>query len=519
MPGVGWRQVVVESALLFAFCAFVFWWTIGASAGPIEGDTLFHYKMSRLVLERGPWIPIDNLPYTVLGTHGTDHYWFFHVLVSPLTLLGNEVKDIQLATALLGAAVPAAINPFLRVARVPYAPLVSLLMISASVFFPYRFLLLRGQNFAVPMMVAMLFAMLGKRRWWAGIGAFFFMQGYHAAVILGLFCVLVALVHRYEDGRPDWKTPAAVFYGGALGLVASPWFPDNVRYLIFHTLFKVARAEQGVGLLGTEWFLPPWRELVTESWPAHLVFFAALGVGASLTARKRVRWSGAALASTAATLVFLGMYKFAGWRFGEYYVPFAVMSAALIWRDSLEAWGPRRDVPLRVPALVFAALVGWAFHRNLEVVHGLEVTPVSKYKTIMEYVEAHDPKPMVFNNRWWDYMVLFYHAKNAKFVAGMDGHFLQYGDPARFALWNAIIRAYPIENLAATIHDRFGARWAVIGRKDFPVVAALLRDKNARLVVDVEEGWLFELKADGQPWPSGLDVPGKPQRVSALADR
>jgi len=48
-----WRWIALESAVLFVVCSFLFYWSIATDPGPLEGDTLFHYKMARLVLERG----------------------------------------------------------------------------------------------------------------------------------------------------------------------------------------------------------------------------------------------------------------------------------------------------------------------------------------------------------------------------------------------------------------------------------------------------------------------------------
>jgi len=500
-----WRWIALESAFLFVLCAFLFHWSLASDPGPLEGDTLFHYKMARLVLERGPWVSIDNLPYTVLGNHGTDHYWFFHVLVSPLTLLGDDAKGILLACALSGAAVPALFLPLLRRNRVPWAPIVALLMVSASTLLPARLLELRGQNFALPMMIAVMFALLARRRWLAGIGAFVFMQGYQAAVLLAMIGLVVAAAQRYREGNADWRAMLAVLYGGALGLVLSPWFPENVRYLVFTTLFKVGHAEYDLpGILGTEWWRPGWIHIANEAWLAHVVFFASLAVAAWLTWRRRVRWSTAAMTSVAVTLAFLAMYRWVAWRMGEYYAPFAVLSAGLIWRDAwpvARAAGPQW-MP-QAPALALAALLAAGLQQGLSFVTDVVVKPVSQYQAIMRYVDSHDAQPMVFNSSWSEYMVLFYHSDNAKFVAGMDGHYLLYGDPQRFRLWYSIsfggMRGAP--NIAATIHDRFAARWAVIARSQQDLASDLSRDRDARLVALDGHGWLFELKGAGQEWP------------------
>ncbi len=124
-------------------------------------------------------------------------------------------------------------------------------------------------------------------------------------------------------------------------------------------------------------------------------------------------------------------------------------------------------------------------------------------RAVMRYVDSHDAKPMVFNTSWSDYMVLFYHSRDANFVAGMDGPYLLYGDPQRFKLWYNISNGgmHGSANIASTIHDRFAARWAVVARGHAGLAADLARDRDARLVARDDYGWLFELKGDGQQWP------------------
>jgi len=378
----------------------------------------------------------------------------------------------------------------------------------------YRFLLLRGQDLAVPMMIAILFGMLAKRRAWCAVGAFLFMEGYHAAVILGLFCVIVAAVQWHEERRIDVRTLLSVFYGVVLGLVLSPWFPENVRYLLFHTVFKVAKADHAsFELIGHEWALLTWPQLAVDSWPAHAIFAGALIAGALLALRGRLRFSRESIAFCAVTLVFLAMYKESGWRFVEYYVPFAVLTAGLIWRDAWLAAPEAR--PVRgAPAVVAAVCAAVALPAGVNRVTGWNHTVrLETWRPQMQYVMAHDPAPMVFDSAWWDYVVLFFQAPDAKYAAGLDGHFLKLGDPDRFRLWYSIVSGERNDDpaIASTIHDRFAARWAIIPRDQLALGRALYASPDARLAMQTLEGWLFELKGAGTPWPRpDSPEPGSP---------
>ena len=92
------RRVALEALAVFAACAAAFYAILEATGpDPFDIDALFHYKVASLILRRGPWVDISWLPYTVLGEHGTDHQWFFHLLIAPLTAFGDSVHAVNAA--------------------------------------------------------------------------------------------------------------------------------------------------------------------------------------------------------------------------------------------------------------------------------------------------------------------------------------------------------------------------------------------------------------------------------------
>ena len=482
----------LQAALLFTATAFAFHAMIARGDALMDPDALYHFKVARLILDRGPWVDISWLPFTVLGERGTDHQWLFHLMISPLTLLGSDFEALAWAAAITGALVPAALLLILARAGVPWPMLFALAAVFASELLPARLLMLRAQNLALVFVALALFAFASRRALLAGVIAFLFMQAYHAAVILGMLAVLafasVWVVERRFDVRPAIAAAAGIL----LGLVASPWFPGNVDYLMFHTFFKVATGSPE--LVGTEWYRVPIALLVEESWPAHALF--ASGIAAAVATRREgslPRLGADTLACVAMTLTFLCMYHFA-WRFVEYYAPFAVISSALLWRDARR----QRDLSRQEGgALVgmLVALIAWGtFQGTARIQQGMRFR-FDAYADMMRYVDAQDAKPMVFNAHWPDFVRLFYWSERARFVSGLDGHYLLYGDPARFKLWYAIrtgaMSAGP--GMARAIREGFGAGWVVVPPGHEPIAQALARDPEAKLAMRTRDGWLFRL--------------------------
>ncbi len=257
--------------------------------GLFDIDAQYHYKVARLIREHGPWVDISWLPYTVLGEHGPDHQWLFHLLIAPLTLLGDDLSAVGLASAIVAAAMPAALLLLYKRAAIPFPALFAVAAVLASSALPARYLALRAQDLAVIFMVAALFLMAERRALWAGVVAFLFTESYHGAVILGLLLAADLGARWVIERRIYTACITATAIGVAAGLLLSPWFPDNVRYLLFHTVFKAAKGY--VGLVGTEWYAAPAMRMLEESWPAHAMLGSASLPLPWRTARACARWA------------------------------------------------------------------------------------------------------------------------------------------------------------------------------------------------------------------------------------
>jgi hypothetical protein len=486
-----------EAALVFVACTVLFHAMLAHQPFVLDIDGMYHYRVAELIRERGPWVDISWLPFTVLREHGPDHEWLFHAILAPFTLLGRDLSALQWVSAMAGAAVPAALVPLLRGAGAPLAVLFSLAAAASTLLLPGRFLTLRTENLAVIFMAAALFALARRRTLALAVIGFLFMQSYHGAVILGPMAAIAMGVQALRERRVEVRPVVALAAGMFAGLLASPWFPENVRYLVFHTFFKAAIGVPG--LAGTEWARLPLALLATQSWIAHLLVLSGLAAVAFAAARGRRPTLGEdTLAALALLAMLLAMTHFA-WRFAEYSGPFGAICAALLWRDALAASGPPRRVAHLAAGAALALLVAIGLYRGNEAIQATQVearTEFGAYREMMAYVESHDPAPMVFNARWSDFQHMVFWSDRARFVSGLDGHFLLYGDPARFKVW------YDVESgatartggTARRIREAFGARWAIVSRELPAAQRALRADPQARLVMERPEGWLFELQ-------------------------
>ena len=490
-----WSHAALQAVALFVACAAGFYLLLG-ELGPriADIDALYHYQVASLMRERLSWVDISWLPFTVLGEHGPDHHFLFHVLVAPITVAGHDQAALNVACAVIAAALPAAIFPFLRRAGVPVAGLFALLTMFCSAALPFRFIGLRAQVLAVFFMVATLFVMSSRRHAWLFIVAFLFTESYHGAVILALFLGATLAVQWLYERRIDFRLVTATAGGVFAGLLLSPWFPRNVSYLVFHTVFKTGSADPF--LIGLEWLRPDAMFLMREALVAHVAF--ASGIIALIVAREPGRFPRVAqetLVACIVTAVFLAMTAFA-WRFVEYYGPFAIIACALLWRDAARAM-PGRHWTARGPIVLAVALLAWGIPKGLQTVRGAQGERFDAFADFMRYVDANDPKPMVFNTFWSDFQHMVYWSRSARYAAGLDGNYLRFGDPARFRLWYDFSAGHRLDrhDNAREIARVFGARWIVVSEKQPVLADNLAQDPDAALAMARPgSGWLFEIR-------------------------
>jgi hypothetical protein len=490
-----WRRWSVEAALMFLLFASLTYVCLSVRGGLIEPDTLYHFKIASLILREGPWVDIRWLPYTVLGDHGPDHHWFWHLVLAPFALIPDPWQALRVAAAVTCGAVPAMILLVCRALMVPFAPLFAIVAVCGASL-PERLTRLRADNAMFILLSLALLLMARNRTVALALLSFVFMQTYHGAILLLPMVVAFAVASLVAERTVSLRIAIAVLAGLGLGLVVSPWFPENISYLLFHTLFKLQ--SQNWHLVGTEWRHPSWLQIVQFSWMNHVLLLWAM---ATYAARKR--WSGSDLRlrpETLATLLLaalaLLLYRDA-MRNASYYSLFSALAAGLIWRDCAVTFvDRRRQAVATVQAGVFAAAV-LVLGARLLVQAPTYGPPLTRYAAIVEYLEAHVERDgIVFNADWDIFPYLFWRSDKLRYVSGLDGNYLAYGDPARFKIWYDVYLGLPAR--ADTLQKAFATQWVVLPRNgNMDLIAQnMISEPGTALVMVDDDGWLIRLGDD-----------------------
>src|SRR5260221_2774409 len=477
------RQALAEAALVSGVALLFVRWKLGQWGGFADFDGHYHLKVVQWIAHQGLCADIPWLPFAVLGQRGPDHHWLWHLALVPFTLIADPGAALAWAAA-FNAAVTAGVVAFvLRSLGVPAAPLFALLAFTAGEAMPFRMMMLRAQNVAVIFMFLSFWAIARERWKTLALLAFLFLESYHAAVILLPMAAIGCVAYGFTKKEFVVTPLVAVAIGLTAALLVSPWYPRNIGYLIFHTLYKAAASQDSASvssLVGSEWYPASFQQVLADSWPAHALLIAGLIV---LAFRRRWpapdTWTAYGIA-----ILSMGLYLHAV-RFAEYYIPFAVLAAALALRDA----GPAASKPLvlAVAACLAAALpVGLAGSTPPKV-----LAPDHLERVASKLNELGQGGETVFNSAWPDFMALVWWADRFRYINGLDGHYLAYQDPARFAIWLTLAGG-GVDQPAQVIEIVFGARFAVIARQHAALAAQLRASPGVLLREESPEGWLFE---------------------------
>lgn len=494
-----WRaRALIQTAVVFIVAAVAMGSVVLPAGHLVTIDGYYHFKIAQWIGSSGPWVDIRWLPLTVLGDEGPDHHWLWHVLLVPFTWFPDPFTGLKWATVITAAAVPACICWCLHTMRVPWPALFALLSWAGAVIMPGRLLMLRAQNVAIVGVIAALWCLTKGRYRLLALVSFAMMQAYHGAVLLVPLALLDMGLRRLRMAIWEWRSLVAVGVGLSAGLLLSPWFPENVDYLLFHTLYKITNPQQLA--VGSEWLSPSMGHIFLESWP----LWVCLSLVCVMRLRRtRERWSHEVLLWGGASLLCLALYLKA-WRFAEYFVPVATVFGALLMRrerppeetQTQGEEGPRdRWMPVfGVAMTVVVAFGGW---NGVQMVSERAEFEPGKYEVIMNHLRAEaEPGELVFNRAWEDFVFLFWQEDDLRFVTGLDPNYLAYEDPGRFKLWMWIrnIEADEENDPAPLIRKAFGARWVVVDHHGLALASRLERSPYAHLVVHTRWGWLYEIQ-------------------------
>jgi hypothetical protein len=456
---------------------------------PWDYDTAYHAVVGRLIREYGILHAFPWTPYSWLASHYADKELLFHLLFVPLAHL-HWITAARIVGTIVGTTLLFTLYLILKVEKVRFAGIWSLISLSCSVFFIFRFTLVRPHLLSITLALIFLWAAVRCRLIILSAAAAIYPWAYVAFWQLPFLLLVAAESARMLSGaRIQWKPAAVALAGIGVGVAVHP-NTLNLLYINWihmkDIFFASAMGSGDVYELGGEFAPYP-----LMAWVKGLLFSVVCIVVSAVYAWRNRRQDVLLLACTLTAFGFC-VLTMKTQRFTEYFVPFSVLAMALALKRISWRFLPHA---LLIVTLLYTMAVGPGPFFGLPIPKREEnIMPPN----IEAYLQLQIPKYSQVFTTDWDYTgLLMLTLPERRFMVALDPTLFYKKDPELYRLWYGICRLGPADS-AELIRRRFHARYVLglnipAARRFF---AQLINDQSVRQLLISEHWMLFDL---GEP--------------------
>lgn len=440
-------------------------------------DGYRHVKQAiRLITEPGamfadPW----HLPY--LWHKPVDPWFGYHVMLAPFAFLFEPMTAIKVLSSVIFGLTCYVLFLLLRHLEVQHRTFWVLMAMAGSSMTLGRATSVRPFLLSVLLTLAAALWTLQDKPLKLGLVSLIHAFSYSMFFMVGIAPALWFLLRR------DRRSGVALFScaaGVGLGLLANPYFPENIRFdLYVASVVGIARGAH-VKIAGE---LAPASSLwvIAACLPAALPWLGALLV-------RVYKWRATTTPVTNLLLLISGMMALGTvqvMRTSDFFLPFAILFAAATLSPYLNA--RRADVAIA------GFLLAIPCAGNVYLAHAGAVNAPShqRFRGAATYLKTNAPDSLVLNTGWApDYFFLFFYNSSSRYVIGIEPTFLYLNDPRKYWLWRHMYEDEPgtcdHENcadaeridIASAARKVLGAQYVVNDHENNPRVDSMLRKSN-----------------------------------------
>lgn len=403
----------------------------------------------------------DPWKLNYLSPYASDIWFGYHLLLAPLTLampliLAAKVVGVGIWTATLYA-----ILRFLNSLNVTWRHAWGILAMTGSGIVLYRALLVRPFLLSLLLVILATRYTLEERRWHVALIAAVHAISYSIFFFAGLPAGIAFLLRRT---RRAFLLGLIAGVAMLIALAVSPFFPENVYFAIAQSSTRIGADVGRMLKIGREaqpitgfWFLASLPVLIV--WAGSIVRWAW---------SFRTRRPGVADSLTFGVSLFALLMCFRAARMFDYFVPFAVMFAAIVLSPLIAEHRERF-------AYGFGALfLGAALGVIPSYVASTSAPSLDRYRDAAQFL-AEQPNATVFNTEWQQYPFLYYWNWNSRYITGLDPTFFYTLDQDRYWKWRKLADdEADASSLDRCIFSDFQATHILVDRKITPKLATQL---------------------------------------------
>lgn len=491
----------------------------------VSYDGPYHIAMADLFGELAWRKTFPATTMSVWSTHFADKEIGFHLLLCSLRrwagLFGyrGDAPPFVLETACLLVGLIVSFVAALKVLRVRQAFVFLPLLLFSCPLFTLRANLVRPHCVSIMLMVltaALLTEPVSPRRQFWRLGllglVFSYMHSNPHFILLptGCYAVVTFATRRWRALLPS----LAAALGVVSGLVLHPQFPNTFLIwkiqcvdVVWHTIIHPAS-----GLNGPAELKPPNLTLILDNLALPLLL--ALSLAGAFWCWRRGRAAALEMRYLLLLAVVTVPVFYLSKRMIEYALPFTLLAAAVVYRDTLGA----KPLRLHVGACVAALSLGLALtpvHLNYYILGG---TPIPRQFAAWAR-ERLPPGSRIANLCWDDFPHLFFAAPEFAYSYGLDPMFAFSAHPEAYRRIGRILTAREPMPMALDLMEILQARLVFVGIPQARVARVMAQSYYAIAYQGVD-GWCFDLAAPpvnhGLPRPPPLDAAAAELTPSAV---
>lgn len=401
--------------------------------------------------------------------------WFgYHVLLAPFTYFFELITATKLFSSAVFGLIAYVLFQLLRQLRASNRFVWVILAMTGSSITLSRATTLR------PFLLSVLLTLLAA--WWTvadqpvklAAASLLHALSYSMFFLVGMAPAVWLLVRR---DRRSAVAALACGAGIALGLLANPYFPENLRFDIVQASVVSLGQKAHVRMGGELYPATSWLWMVS-CLPVILLWIGALIV----RLRSWRRSAGIAdLFLLLSVATFLGTLRVV--RTADFFVPFAILFAAAVLTPVLK--GSRKDLA------AVGLLLALPCAANVYLTHQyvLQAPSLARYRGAAAYLEANAPGELVADMQWNDYQLMFFLNSGNRYVIGIEPTFMYLKDSRKYWLWlhisedeqgtcdHEFCSGGDRTDIASALREELGARYVLMDHEANPRVESILRTK------------------------------------------
>jgi hypothetical protein len=401
--------------------------------------------------------------------------WFgYHLLLAPFTYFFDLITATKLFSSMLFVLIAYAMFHLLRHLDASYRFVWVILAMTGSSITLSRATTVRPFLLSVLLtLLAALWTMTDKPVKLAAVSLI------HALSYSMFFLVAMAPAIWFLLRRDRRSVIAALSCGAGmvLGLLANPYFPENLRFDIVQASVVSLGQKAHVHMGGELYPATSWMWIVS-CLPVALPWVGAL----ILRAWRRRSVPAADLFLLLSVATFLGTLRVI--RTVDFFIPFAILFAAAMISPYLKA--SRTDVAAIGLLLALPCFVNVYLTRQ----YVREAPSLARFRGAAEYLRVNAPGALVANTQWNDYQLLFFLNSRNRYVIGIEPTFTYLEDPRKYWLWLHISEDEPgtcdhetcadsdRTDIVTAVRQDLGAQYVLADHDANPRLEIILRKKT-----------------------------------------